>query len=157
MSLLGHKQFTPISMPEHKPWCHSVIMHHLLCMCHVHIKVRINFSTSEGLVSSFFNSVLIMQGSVSSAYYTHLLAQEWLHYSHYYVAVYTTLMSHACLQLFYFFLDTCSLYRWLTLSLDSLHTRSYNCAKIDMISWEISLFCLCTRSHPEKCALFQRT
>jgi hypothetical protein len=76
MSLLGHKQLTVISMPEHKPWCHSVKMYHLLSMCHVHIKVRIKFSASEGLVSSFFNSILIMQGSVSSTYYNPLVSTE---------------------------------------------------------------------------------
>jgi len=54
MSLLGHQQLTVISMPEHKHWCRSVIMYHLLSKCHVHIKVRIKFRASESQVSSFF-------------------------------------------------------------------------------------------------------
>ena len=74
-SLLGHKQLTIISMPEHKLWCHSVIMYHLLSMCHVHIKVRIKFSASEGLMSSFFNSLLIMLHSFFQCFTVHFSIQ----------------------------------------------------------------------------------
>jgi hypothetical protein len=96
--LLGQKQLTLISMPEHKPWCHSDIMYHLQSMCCVHIKVRIQFSPSKGLVCSFLSPIWIKQGCVSSAYYTCLLAQNWLRSSHNYVSVHTILMSHTSMQ-----------------------------------------------------------
>ena len=80
-----------------------------------------------------------MQGSVSSAHDTHLLAQKWLHSSYSYLAVYTTSMSHTSLQLYYLFLDTCSLYQWLELSIDSFLTKPYNCAKFDMSFWHDQL------------------
>jgi hypothetical protein len=100
--LLGHKQLTLISMPEHKPWCHSDIMYRLRSKCCVHIKVRIQFSPSKGLVCSFLSPIWIKQRCVSSAYYTRLLAQNLPHSSHNYVPVHTILMSHTSLQHVYF-------------------------------------------------------
>jgi hypothetical protein len=122
MSLLGHKQLTLISIPEHKPWCRSDIMYHLLCTYQSQHTVLTIQGSGVFICESYLNKARLCFLCL-----LYLLVSTELTSSHHYVPV--TYFSATCLLSF---LDTCSLYQWQKLSTHSLLTRPYNCATFNM-------------------------